>query len=49
MALLMPMILLAEIDYLLTSRLGVDAALDFLTSTEARAFEFLTEIGSRPI
>jgi len=30
--LLLPVILLAEIDYLLTARLGTDAALDFLDS-----------------
>jgi predicted nucleic acid-binding protein len=36
--LFLPVILLAEIDYLLTTRLGADAALDFLRSIEARAF-----------
>jgi predicted nucleic acid-binding protein len=36
--LLLPVILLAEIDYLLNDRLGVDAALDLLTSGEAGAF-----------
>jgi len=36
--LLLPVVLLAEIDYLLTSRLGVDAALDFLDSVERGAF-----------
>lgn len=34
----LPVTLLAEIDYLLTTRLGVDAALDFLDSIEAGAF-----------
>jgi predicted nucleic acid-binding protein len=36
--LFLPMVLLAEIDYLLTSRLGTDAALDFLESVESGAF-----------
>src|SRR5262249_55553237 len=36
--LFLPVILLAEIDYLLTSRLGADAALEFLESVEAGAF-----------
>lgn len=39
--LFLPVILLAEIDYLLTSRLGVDAALDFLDSVERGAFALL--------
>jgi predicted nucleic acid-binding protein len=34
----LPVVLLAEIDYLLTSRLGVDASLDFLESVESGAF-----------
>jgi len=34
----LPSILLAEIDYLLTTRLGTDAALDFLESVEIGAF-----------
>jgi predicted nucleic acid-binding protein len=34
--------LLAEIDYLLTVRLGVDAALDFLESVEQGAFVLIT-------
>src|SRR3954470_8056612 len=34
----LPAILLAEIDYLLTSRLGTDAALDFVRSLVAGAF-----------
>jgi predicted nucleic acid-binding protein len=34
----LPIILLAEIDYLLTARLGGDAALDFLQSIEVGAF-----------
>jgi hypothetical protein len=34
----LPVVLLAEIDYLLTTRLGVDAALEFLESVEAGAF-----------
>ncbi|MCL4206853.1 MAG: PIN domain-containing protein [Pirellulaceae bacterium] len=37
-ALLLPTILLAEIDYLFNTRLGVDATLDFLASVEAGAF-----------
>jgi predicted nucleic acid-binding protein len=36
--LFVPVILLAEIDYLLTRRLGIDAALDFLDSVEQGAF-----------
>src|SRR3989442_190219 len=32
------MILLAEIDYLLTARLGTDASLDFLESVDSGAF-----------
>lgn len=34
----LPVVLLAEIDYLLTSRLGIDAALDFAESTASGAF-----------
>jgi hypothetical protein len=37
----LPVVLLAEIDYLLTARLGVDAALDFLRSVESGAFALL--------
>jgi len=36
--LFLPMILLAEIDYLLTARLGTDASLDFLESVDSGAF-----------
>jgi len=36
--LFLPTVLLAEIDYLLTTRLGADAALDFLESVEVGAF-----------
>ena len=36
--LFLPMVLLAEIDYLLTARLGVDAAVEFLESIELGAF-----------
>lgn len=36
--LLVPVVLLAEIDYLLTVRLGTDAALDFLESVQLGAF-----------
>jgi uncharacterized protein len=36
--LLLPVILMAEIDYLLTRRLGIDAALDFLESVQRGAF-----------
>lgn len=34
----LPVVLLAEIDYLLTSRLGRDAALEFVESVELEAF-----------
>ena len=37
--------LLAEIDYLLTSRLGVDASLEFLESVEAGAFTLVAPSG----
>jgi hypothetical protein len=40
--LLLPIVLLAEIDYLLMVRLGVDAALDFLESIEQGAFILVT-------
>ena len=36
--LFLPVVLLAEIDYLLTSRLGTDASLDFLESVASGAF-----------
>jgi len=36
--LFLPVILLAEIDYLLTTRLSIDAALDFLDSLQSGAF-----------
>jgi predicted nucleic acid-binding protein len=36
--LFLPLVLLAEIDYLLTSRLGTDAALDFLESIQSGSF-----------
>jgi predicted nucleic acid-binding protein len=36
--LFLPVVLLAEIDYLLTSRLGAGAALEFLEGVEAGAF-----------
>ncbi|MEZ6111550.1 MAG: PIN domain-containing protein [Pirellulaceae bacterium] len=36
--LFLPVVLLAEIDYLLTSRLGMDAALDFMRTVEAGVF-----------
>jgi uncharacterized protein len=39
--LLLPVILLAEIDYLFISRLGVQAARDFLESVEDRVFELI--------
>jgi predicted nucleic acid-binding protein len=35
---LVPIVLMAEIDLLLTAHLGVDAALDFIRSVEAGAF-----------
>jgi predicted nucleic acid-binding protein len=34
----LPVLLLAEIDYLLTSRLGADAAVEFIESVELNAF-----------
>jgi uncharacterized protein len=40
--LLLPVIFLAEIDYLLTRRLGIDAALDFLNSIERGAFSLIS-------
>jgi predicted nucleic acid-binding protein len=40
--LFLPIVLLAEIDYLLTTRLGADAALDFLQSIEIGAFTVVT-------
>jgi uncharacterized protein len=40
--LLLPVIILAEIDYLLTSRLGIDAALDFLNSIERGVFALIS-------
>jgi predicted nucleic acid-binding protein len=36
--LFLPIVLLAEIDYLLSARLSVDAALEFLESIESGAF-----------
>jgi uncharacterized protein len=39
--LFLPVVLLAEIDYLLSTRLTVDAALDFLESVEQGAFILL--------
>ena len=39
--LLLPVILLAEIDYLITDRLGQAAALDFLESVRIGAFQLL--------
>jgi len=39
--LLLPVVLLSEIDYLLTTRLGTDAALEFLESVESGAFSLL--------
>lgn len=39
--LFLPTVLLAEIDYLLTDRLGTDAALDFVESVELGAFTLL--------
>jgi predicted nucleic acid-binding protein len=39
--LFLPLVLLAEIDYLLTTRLGIDAALDFLASIESGAFSLV--------
>src|SRR5438105_14702314 len=40
--LLLPTLLLTEIDYLLTNRLGTDAALDFLQSVESGAFTLVS-------
>ena len=42
--LLLPVVLLAEIDYLLTSCLGVDASLEFLESVEAGAFTLVAPL-----
>ena len=39
--LFLPVVLLAEIDYLLTTRLGADAALEFLESAELGAFSLV--------
>ena len=39
--LFLPVLLLAEIDYLLTSRLGVQASLDFLESIQDRTFDVI--------
>jgi predicted nucleic acid-binding protein len=39
--LLLPAVLLAEIDYLLTARLDTDAAVDFLDGVQAGAFELV--------
>jgi predicted nucleic acid-binding protein len=39
--LLLPVVLLAEIDYLVTTRLGVDAELDFLDSLQEGAFSLV--------
>lgn len=41
----LPVILMAEIDYLLTTRLGVDAALDFLESVEQGEFTLTPLLG----
>jgi predicted nucleic acid-binding protein len=38
---LLPVILLAEIDYLLTARLGAKAAIDFVESIEQGSFELV--------
>jgi predicted nucleic acid-binding protein len=43
--LFLPVVLLAEIDFLVTARLGIDAALDFLESVESGAF---TLVASSP-
>ena len=40
--LFLPVILLAEIDYLLTTRLSIDAALDFLDSVQSGAFTLVS-------
>jgi predicted nucleic acid-binding protein len=42
--LFLPVVLLAKIDYLLTTRLGVDAALDFLVSIDSGAFTLVALI-----
>jgi len=39
--LFLPVVLLAEIDYLLTTRLGQDAALEFLESVEQGAYQLV--------
>lgn len=43
--LLLPVILLAEIDYLLHSRLGQDAALDFLLAVQREEFTLVPLLG----
>ena len=42
----LPIVLMAEIDYLLTTRLGVDAALDFLESVEQGEFTLIPLLGA---
>jgi predicted nucleic acid-binding protein len=45
-ALLLPVVLLAEIDYLLQLRLGPDAALEFLEAVERGDFELVPLTGA---
>jgi uncharacterized protein len=42
--LFLPVVLLAEIDYLLTSRLGIDASVEFLESIESGAFTLVAPL-----
>ena len=46
--LFLPAILLVEIDYLLTTRLGVDASVEFLESIESGAFN-LVQVNSEDL
>jgi predicted nucleic acid-binding protein len=43
--LFLPIVLLAEIDYLLTSRLGADSSVEFLESIESGAFMLVAPSG----
>jgi hypothetical protein len=42
--LFLPIVLLAEIDYLLASRLGIDASVEFLESIESGAFTLVAPL-----
>ena len=43
--LFLPIVLLTEIDYLLASRLGIDASVEFLESIESGAFTLIAPLG----